>query len=94
MSVTRKDLIIEKFTLLEKELKPLFKGTIFPSLEEIDLADLVYYITITFLGIDSESQYNEKIQDLMKSNKFEVTEKVLGEISPKIIEFVSWLKQL
>ena len=53
---TRKELIVAKFSILEKELKPLFKRTLFPSLEEIDLADLVYYITITFLGIDSEPE--------------------------------------
>ena len=94
MSLTRKELIIEKFLVLEKELKPLFKGTIFPSLEEIDLADLVYFTTITFLGIDSEPQYNEKIKELMESNGYKTTEKVLGEISPKIIDFVSWLKVL
>ena len=91
---TRKELIVEKFTTLEKELKPLFNGTIFPSLEEIDLADLVYYITITFLGIDSEQQYNDKIEELLSSNNIQTTKEVFGKISPKIIEFISWLKKL
>ena len=91
---TRKELILEKFTTLEKELKPLFNGNIFPSLQEIDLADLVYYITVTFLGIDSESQYNEKIEELMISNNIKTTKEVFGKISPKLIEFISWLKKL
>ena len=91
---TRKELILEKFTTLEKELKPLFNGNIFPSLQEIDLADLVYYITVTFLGIDSESQYNEKIKELMISNNIKTTKEVFGKISPKLIKFISWLKKL
>jgi hypothetical protein len=49
-------LIVQKYTELEKEMKKHIDGSILPSLDDIDVADFVYYTTITFLGVDSEAQ--------------------------------------
>ena len=54
---TRKELILAKFSVLESKLKELINGDVFPSLSEIDIADLVYLVTLTFMGINTILQY-------------------------------------
>ena len=47
---TRKTLIVERYGALEVELKKHLDAELFPSLDSVDIADLVYLITISFLG--------------------------------------------
>lgn len=91
---TRKALIIQKYTALEAELKLYIKDEIFPSLDSIDVADLVYIITMLFLGIDTPDAYDLKITELIQTNKISMTDDVYSKISPLIIEFIVWLKSL
>ena len=91
---TRMQLIVKKYTELEQELKKHIDGTILPSLDDIDVADFVYYATITFLGVDTEAKYNAKIKELIESNGIKVTDDVFVKVSPLVIEFITWLKQL
>ena len=48
MSITRRELIIQKYCALELELSQYFDNSLFPSLDEVDLADMVTYITRIF----------------------------------------------
>ena len=91
---TRKTLIVEKYTALEAELKKHFSADLFPSLDAIDVCDLVYFITMTFLGVDSEEQYCEKIRELMTANAVKVDDDTFRVTQPLIAEFVAWLKKL
>ena len=65
---TRKELIIKKYAILEQELKQHINGNLFPSLHEIDMSDFVYFVTLTFVGVDSEEQFQVKIKELAESN--------------------------
>ena len=91
---TRKELIIGKYVELETELKKHFDDTLFPSLEDIDLADLVYYITMIFLGVITDLQFHAKIQELLDTNGVKVSNEVFQKIAPLIIDFVNWLRVL
>ena len=91
---TRKALIIGKYVELEAKLKNHFDSTLFPSLEDIDLADLVYYITMIFLGVITDLHFNSKIQELLDTNGVKVSNEVFQIISPLIIDFVKWLRVL
>ena len=46
---TRKELIVEKLVALEKALETYVDKSLFPSLDEIDVSDLVFYISFTFI---------------------------------------------
>lgn len=89
---TRKQLIVQKYTALEKDLKKYIKEDIFPSLDSIDLADLVYFITILFMGISTDAQYVVKVKELMDTNNITVSDEVFVIIFPLIKDFVEWLK--
>ena len=91
---TRKTLIVERYGALEVELKKHLDAELFPSLDSVDIADLVYLITISFLGVDTEEQYNAKIQELMDGNGVKVDAPTFAIVAPLIQAFVSWMKQL
>jgi len=91
---TRKELIIKKYLVLEKELKQYFQEGLFPSLDDVDVGDLVYLLTMTFLGIDSELDYQNKIKELMSCNGLTLSQPLFDKFCPSVIEFIIWLKAL
>ena len=93
---TRRALIIKKYTALETELKQYFSAELFPSLEEgtAEVSDLVFLLTMTFVGVNDDDQYKEKIASLVTSNKIIITDDVFDIVCPLIAEFVKWLKAL
>ena len=91
---TRKELIVEKYLLLETELKKYVTDDIFPSLDCIDVADLVYYITLIFLGVTTDEQYRIKIRELLTTNNIKISDTNIGIIVPLIRDFVKWMKEL
>ena len=91
---TRKELIVEKYLLLETELKKYVTDDIFSSLDSIDVADLVYYITLIFLGVTTDEQYRIKIRELLITNGIKISDINIGIIIPLIQSFVEWMKAL
>ena len=91
---TIKELIVEKYLLLETELKQYVTDDIFPSLDCIDVADLVYYITLIFLGVTTDEQYRIKIRELLSTNDIKISDTNIGIIVPLIRDFVKWMKEL
>ena len=91
---TRKQLITERYGNLEIELKKHFDNELIPSLDSIDIADLVYFITMLFMGISTEDDYNTKIKELLSYHNIVVTETTYVKIFPLIFDFVVWLKDL
>ena len=91
---TRKEMIVDKYLLLETELKKYVTDDIFPSLDTIDVADLVYYITLIFLGVTTDEQYRIKIRELLTTNDIKISDANIGIIVPLIQDFVKWMKEL
>lgn len=88
---TRGEILIEKLKKLETDLKPYMKNNIF-SLDDYDLADIVYLLSYTFMNINSEDEYKQKIKEfiLMQEPKFDQFEIVY----PIIIEFIVFFKSM
>jgi hypothetical protein len=91
MAQTRGELITEKISILQDNLKPYMINKMF-SLEDYDLADIVYLLSVTFMNINTEDEYKQKIKELilMQEPKFDQFEKVY----PIILQFILWFKQL
>ena len=101
----RKDLIIEKYCILEKSLLKDIDVDILPNLDEIDLTDMVFIINYQFMNITTESQYANKINEMIvinglvinsyeQSNGLVINEEKMYHIIPLISNFVLWLKHL
>jgi hypothetical protein len=69
-------------------------GSIFPSLDEIDVTDMVFFMTMSFVGVESKEAYHSKIKELIEGSGVRITEDVFEKIAPLIIEFIAWLKVL
>ena len=91
---TRKELIIEKYAQLERELGDYLDTDIFPNLNDIDICDMVFLITYQFMNIETNEQYTIKIKEMLQSNNIIITQDKLIAIVPLISVFVKWLKQL
>ena len=64
---TRRELITEKYNALGEKMKKYTDEEIFPSLEDIDVADLVYFISMTFLGVQDDEGCRERLKLIISS---------------------------
>ncbi len=97
MSITKRDLIKNKYTKFydflienhfEKEL------TLFPDLNEIDVADLTYFLTLTFIGISEQEDFRNKINVLAELNGVKLSEEQLKILIPPFQEFMVWMRSI
>lgn len=95
---TRKLLLIKKYTILREEIKKLSNGdSFFGILDDIgdnSIADLVFYVTMLFVGVDTELQYENKIKELLELNDVHISNKDEVQIIVLVREFVQWMKKL
>ena len=68
--------------------------TLFPSLDEIDIADLTYLLTMTFLGITTEDEFKRKIRELAEISDVILTDDKLDILTTIMTEFMIWLRTL
>ena len=96
---TRKEVIIEKYSILREQImiytdQDSFFG-ISDDINDDSIADLVFYTTMLFVGIDTDVQYENKIQELFELNQIKISkESELKFVIEIIREFVQWLKLL
>ena len=95
---TRKELIIEKYSILKEQImKYTDQESFFGISDDINddsIADLVFYTTMLFVGIDTDIQYENKIQELFELNQINISKENELKVIEIIREFVQWLKLL
>ena len=62
----RKDLIVEKYCILEKELHKFLDCDTLPDIEDVDICDIVFIITYQFLGIETKEEYKKIIIEMIR----------------------------
>ena len=63
-------------------------------LDEIDIADLSYLLTMTFIGLNTQEQFKEKIQEMAKLNDVKLSDDKLVILTTKMIEFMRFLRSM
>jgi hypothetical protein len=93
---TRAIIITKKYTELTDKLKEMFETELIPSLDNLDVADIEYLITMTFIGIEKEKDFEEEIRTLIINNNLKdiVTEDQTIVVTRLISQFVLWLRVL
>ena len=91
---SRKELILYNYTILEKALQKYISKDIFPNLEDNDITDVVYFITMSFLGVDTHDQYNDCIKQHLINNNVKLNEDDCKIVTDLIREFIIWLKTI
>lgn len=86
----RKEILILKYAELITNISSVgFSPDVFPSLEDVDVVDLLllfnYYFSCT-------EDYEPKIRELAELQKIEITEEQYEKGIPIIVNYINWLK--
>ena len=90
VKTTRKLLIIEKYNELINKLKEYITVDIFPSLDDIDVADLVFFVSLNFAG--SKNNYQEALKDLIDCHNIKLDDEIFIEVYNVVHPFILWFK--
>ena len=86
---TRKDILIQKYTNLLESLDNEL-SVIFPSLEDIDIVDLLYYFKITFT---EPKNYEQVLNDLISINNISISAEQYNRLYPIVKEYIEWFNE-
>ena len=91
---TRKIIITNEYLRLCKQIdNSLDKINILPNINDHDFCDINYMFIVYFMDCD-DSNYQNKIDNLLNIGSIELTEQEKQLIYQPIYEFVLWYKQL
>ena len=88
---TRKDLITEKYTELKIQLEEYIDGSLFPSIENIDISDIVFYLNFYFPK-NGQKEYIATIENLLKP--IEINDDDISTVTNLIIDFITFLNNI
>jgi hypothetical protein len=91
MSYTRKEIIVNKYLEFQNNIKQIVDVDIFPTLEEVDVVDLLLFFNMTF-GYTTE--YESIINDLILFNSVKILPEDLLKVMPIITQFIDEFKLL
>ena len=88
---TRKEILIKKYLEFQENLiNTGFNSKVFPSLEDIDIVDLLLMFNLCFAYC---SDYEPTIKALASSYGVSITDEELQNGMPHINEYINWLKE-
>ena len=91
MTLTRKDLITKKYTELKIQLEEYIDGSLFPSIENIDISDIVFYLNFYFPK-NGQKEYIATIEKLLKP--IEINDDDISTVTNLIIDFITFLNNI
>ena len=93
MTITRKEIITEKYILLKTELEKYINQNLFPSVDDYSINDIVYYLNLYFPK-GGERLYSDTIERLMKNKNIELDDNHFSDCVNLIIDFINFLNNL
>ena len=88
---TRKEIIINKYLEFQNNINNIVPIDIFPSLEEVDVVDLLLFFNFTFGYVND---YENIITELISFNNVKIQPDELQKVMPVIIQFIDEFKLL
>ena len=93
MTITRKEIIEQKYNLLKDQLEQYINQNLFPSVDDYSINDIVYYLNLYFPK-GSEEYYSDTIERLMKNKNIELDDNGFSDVVNLIIDFINFLNNL
>ena len=90
---TKKDLLIHMYQYLKTELEVFIDGSLFPSLDDYDITDIVFYLNLYFPK-GKEEEYINTIEKLMNQKQIELNDDDFSKATNLIIDFINFLNKL
>ena len=88
---TRKEIIINKYLEFQNNINNIVPINIFPSLEEVDVVDLLLFFNFTFGYVN---EYENIINELISFNNVKIKPDELQKVMPVIIQCIDEFKLL
>ena len=88
---TRREIIINKYLEFQNNINSIVPIDIFPSLEEVDVVDLLLFFNFTFGYVN---EYENIITELISFNNVKIQPDELQKVMPVIIQFIDEFKLL
>ena len=85
---TKKDIIIKKFLQYETEIKNIVSTSIIPSLEDIDVLDLLLYINLYF---NNQQDKQKTVIYLIDIQGLDITNDQLTKAMPITLDLIDWI---
>ena len=85
---TRKEYLEKQYSLFTNELKDIIGENIFPSLEDVDIVDILTYFQMTF---GNTTDYQEIVKSVIKYH-VNITEDDFLQIYPIVKKYIDNLK--
>ena len=90
VTTTRKELIIKKYNSLLKSLNNKDIINVLPSLDEMDLADIIYFFNLYF----ENGYYKESLLHLLELKDIKLNDEEFDDMYDIVFPFIVWLKYL
>lgn len=90
ITTTRKELIIKKYNCLLKSLNNKDIINVLPSLDEMDLADIIYFFNLYF----ENGYYKESLLHLLELKDIKLNDEEFDDMYDIVFPFIVWLKYL
>ncbi len=85
---TKKDIIIKNFLQYETEIKKIINASIIPSLEDIDVLDLLLYINLYF---NNQQDKQKTVIYLIDMQGLVITNDQLTKAMPITLDLIDWI---
>jgi len=86
--ITRKEYLEKQYNLFSNELKEIIGENIFPSLEDVDIVDVLTYFQLTF---GNTEDYKEIVKSVIKYH-VNISDEQFLKIYPLIEKYINELK--
>ena len=88
---TKKDLIQEKYIQLLEKIKIHTDIMIFPSIDEFEIYEMVYYFNLYFFNYNNPFTV---VQDIIKQKELNISDEIVNLIFPDIEIFLTFFHQI
>ena len=92
---TRKEIIIQKYLEIQEKIKTFgIDDNIFPSLEDMDVIDILIYFSTIFGDTNDKKEYETSIRDLIIYQNIKIEPEKIDNAMPSMIQFIDEFKLL
>lgn len=91
---TRKELITENYLILTKALEEFIEKSLLPTLDDLDIVDIMYLLKHFFPKEKTQDQYIDMIKFLISEKEIIITDDHLPIVINLILDFINFLNNI
>jgi hypothetical protein len=89
-SITKKIYLETQYKQFTKEIESIMKINLFPSLDDIDMVDILMFFQYTFF---CTNDYEEIVKNLIETHHQEIDDETFNKIYPIVEKYIVELKK-